>query len=198
MTAKPDRNAWTPEMPPRYLRDIASVIDALNAAEEEHARGEVGLSFQGIVEVTIDDNSYMMGRTEGENTYHHQVMHMGIIQPVDAAAWVFTPGDPTDRSGQWGDWVWFPWPEDAVHAVIEAARAVDDPHADASHREALGAALEALDKSTYTLCARKRHIVRGDHTGKDGQACDHRYPDDRECGSPEDQAVSSPATALPG
>jgi hypothetical protein len=181
------------------LSAIAGVLDALNRAEEQVADGEVGLSFQGVLEVTINDTSYSV--THGKDTNHHAIMHVGILMPVDAAAWRFVPGDVTDRNtGEWGSWAWLPWPEDTVRAVIEAARAVHSwPHDTAAH-EALDVALDALDKSAYTLCSTRQHVTRGDHLGKDGTGCDHRYTgaDDRECGSSADPAGSDPATAVPG
>jgi hypothetical protein len=213
MAADPDneRKRWTPELGGRELAALAAVLDALNAAEEAIADGDVGLSFQGVLEVTIDDASYP---TPG---HHHAVMHMGILMPVDAACWRFVPGDVTDRNtGVWGGWAWLPWPEDTVHAVIDAARALCPPLAPGAtrvksivvdgveqidhRREALWDALDALDKSAYTLCSTRQHVTRGDHLGKDGTGCDHKYTgaDDRQCGSPAGEGGGEQATEVPG
>jgi hypothetical protein len=216
VAADPDneRKRWTPELGGRELSAIASVLDALNAAETEIADGEVGLSFQGVLEVTIDDTSYNV--THGTDN-HHAIMHMGILMPVDAACWRFVPGDVTDRNtGEWGGWAWLPWPGDTVRAVVDAARALCPPLPEGAYRlksivvdgveqidprrEALQEALDALDKSAYTLCSTRQHVTRGDHLGKDGTGCDHRYTDgdDRVCGDRRGESGGDEAPSLPG
>lgn len=164
MTAKPDRNSWTPELGPGEMTALAEVLRALNAAEHDIAHGGIGLSLAGVLEVSIDAYA-------GSGTGY---THVGIIQPVDAAAWVFTPGDAEERK-DWGEWAFMRWPEETIIDVIEAARAVQTaPLADTEAREALDAALDALDRSTYVLCAKRQHVLRSDHLGKDGEVCDHK------------------------
>lgn len=204
-----------PEVTPNDLRLLADICEALNAAEDAVADQQCGMSLSGVLTVGYEDANW------ANAVGHHAIYRIGHIENHDIAAWAFTPADPTDINDEdrWGQWCWMPWPEDTIAAVIEAARALVPPPPPSAvelsslvvdgveridpvqraRRDALRAALDALDKSQYQPCARRKHIVRGDHTGKDGRDCDHRYTDATEPGGCTDPPVSGDEGAeVPG
>lgn len=213
----PSPPRWVPELTPKQLRLLAGVCEALNAVEDELSNGDVGLSFMGVLTVAFEDGNWAReaGGSDTSGSGHHAILRVGHLQPLDLACWGFVPTDPLDMNTEtrWGQWQWLPWPEDRIEALVDAVRALCPPLRPGQHkfkslkiegveqvdprREALEAALEALDKSAYQPCARRSHIVRGDHTGEDGRDCDHRYTDATEPGTCRDASGSDAGAEVP-